>query len=102
MKTVEGLIQNIKFLHAEFGRKAADNNLLDSDGFVLDAQELVSWYLSCHNRLDKVKPKVGLKTEHPERVLEAGTIGTVMHDTLYTLQTTLQNVGLDNSETNPT
>ena len=38
VKTVEGLIQDIKFLHAAFRRKAADNNLLDSDGFVLDAQ----------------------------------------------------------------
>ena len=75
--------------------------MLDSDGFVLDAQELVSLYLLCHNRLDKVKPKVGVKSEDPEKVLEAGTIGTVMHDTLYTLQATLKNVGLD-KETNPT
>ena len=65
------------------------------------AQDLVNWYLACHNRLDKVKPKAGVKQEDPERVLEAGAIGTVMHDTLYTLQATLQNVGLD-KETNPT
>ena len=84
-KAVNGLIQDIKLIHAAFRRKAADNNLLDSEGFVSDAQELVIWYLSCYNRLDKVKSKVGLKTEDPERVLEAGPIGTVMHDTLYTL-----------------
>ena len=101
-KAVNGLIQDIKLIHANFRRKAADNNLLESEGFVADAQNLVGWYLSCYNRLDKIRPKVGLKTEDPSKVLEAGSIGTVMHDTLYTLEKTLQNVGLADRETNPT
>ena len=42
------------------------------------------------------------KSEDPANVLEAGSIGTVMHDTLYTLEKTLQNVGLADRETNPT
>ena len=67
-----------------------------------DAKNLVGWYLSCYNRLDKIRPKVGLKTEDPSNVLEAGSIGTVMHDMLYTLEKTLQNMGLADRETNPT
>ena len=101
-KAVNGLIQDIKLIHAQLGRKAADNNLLENEGFVADAQNLVGWYLSCYNRLDKIRPKVGLKSEDPLNVLEGGSIGTVMHDMLYTLEKTLQNVGLADRETNPT
>ena len=101
-KAVNGLIQDIKLIHQNFRRKAADNNLLEDEGFVADAQSLVSWYLLCYNRLDKIRPKVMLKSEDPSNVLEAGSIGTVMHDTLYTLEKTLQNVGLADRETNPT
>ena len=101
-KAVNGLIQDIKLIHQNFRRKAADNNLLEDEGFVADAQSLVSWYLLCYNRLDKIRPKVMPKSEAPANVLEAGSIGTVMHNTLYTLEKTLQNVGLADRETNPT
>merc|ERR1711917_218254 len=62
----------------------------------------VSWYLSCYNRLDKIRPKVMPKAEDPANVLEAGSIGTVMHNSLYTLEKTLQNIGLTDRDTNPT
>ena len=101
-KTVNGLVQDIKLIHQNFRRKAAENSLLEDEGFVADAQSLVSWYLSCYNRLDKIRPKVMPKSEDPANVLEAGSIGTVMHNTLYTLEKTLQNVGLADRETNPT
>ena len=64
-KTVNGLVQDIKLIHQNFRRKAAENSLLEDDGFVTDAQSLVSWYLSCYNRLDKIRPKVMPKSNGP-------------------------------------
>ena len=67
-KTVNGLVQDIKLIHQNFRRKAAENSLLEDEGFVADAQSLVSWYLSCYNRLDKIRPKVMPKSEDPANV----------------------------------
>ena len=100
--TVNGHVQDIKLLHQNFRRKAAENSLLEDEGFVADATGLVSWYLQCYNRLDKIRPKVMPKSEDPSNVLEAGSIGTVMHNSLYTLEKTLQNIGLTDRDTNPT
>ena len=100
--TVNGHVQDIKLLHQNFRRKAAENSLLEDEGFVADATSLVSWYLQCYNRLDKIRPKVMPKSEDPSNVLEAGSIGTVMHNSLYTLEKTLQNIGLTDRDTNPT
>ena len=58
-KSVDGLILDIKAVQAAFRRKTADNNLLDHEEFIEDAQELVSWYLSCYNRLDKLRGGTG-------------------------------------------
>ena len=99
-KSVDGLILDIKAVQAAFRRKAADNNLLDHEAFIEDAQELVSWYLSCYNRLDKLKPKGAIKVEEPSTGSETSTIGKIMSDTLIALQNTLKNTHLNNN-TNP-
>ena len=62
-KTVKGLILDIKALNASFRRMAAKNNLLDCEGFKVDAQELVDWHLSYNNRLVKLKVKRIIKVK---------------------------------------
>ena len=64
-KTEKRLILDIKALNASFRRMATKNNLLDREGFKVDAQELVGWHLSCNNRLVKLKLKGVIKVEVP-------------------------------------
>ena len=93
-KTIEGLILEIKQLHSSFRKKAAENGLTSNEDFQNDAREVVKWQMDSWNRLDKLKPKAMPNPAMPDQSQASNfnQQGNIMHDALYSLDRTLQNI----------
>ena len=68
--TVEGLILDLKQLHATFHKKAAENGLLSDANFQADARATIKWQIDIWNRLDKLKPRNMPNTAIPDQASE--------------------------------
>ena len=86
-RSIEGFILEIKELHSNFRKKAAENKLLADENFKADAIALVKWQMESWNRLDKLKPKA---VPDQSQTLTYQAQGNIMHDALYNLDQTLQ------------
>ena len=91
-RSIEGFILEIKELHSNFRKKAAENGLLTNKDFKTDAKELVRWQMDSWNRLDKLKPRAVTNPAIPDQsqTLTFQAQGNIMHDALYNLDQTLQ------------
>ena len=89
-KAVEGLIVDLKALHAAFRKKAAENGLLENEHFKADSRATVKWQLTIYNRLDKLRPSKMPISAVPDQASNSNQHGNLMHNTLYNLDLTLQ------------
>ena len=89
-KAVEGLILDLKALHAAFRKKAAENGLLENEHFKADSRATVKWQLTIYNRLDKLRPSKMPISAVPDQASNSDQHGNLMHNTLYNLDLTLQ------------
>ena len=53
---VEGLMLDLKEIHASFRKKVADAKLLQNEQFIEDSRAIVKWQLETWNKLDKLRP----------------------------------------------
>ena len=86
---VEGLMADLKVIHADFRKKAATNGLLQNEHFVEDARAIVKWQIDIWNKLDKLKPK-NMINPASGQAASVNQQGSVLHDALYNLDLTLQ------------
>ena len=86
---VEGLMADLKVIHADFRKKAAANGLLQNEHFVEDARAIVKWQIDIWNKLDKLKPK-NMINPASGQAASVNQQGNVLHDALYNLDLTLQ------------
>ena len=86
---VEGLMVDLKTIHADFRKKAAVNKLLDNEHFVEDARAIVKWQIDVWNKFDKLRPNKMqiLPASDPSNLNQQGN---ALHDTLFNLDRTLQ------------
>ena len=95
---VEGLMLDLKEIHASFRKKVADAKLLQNEQFIEDSRAMVKWQLETWNKLDKLRPKSqNLPATNATSNLNAQ--GNALHDTLFNLDRTLQKHN-DERETN--
>ena len=88
--SVESLILDLKQLHSNFRKKAAENGLTSNENFQADAREVIKWQIGIWNRLDKLKPRNMPNPAMPDQASNFNQQGNLMQDTLYNLDRTLQ------------
>ena len=85
---VNGLMIDLKALNAAFRKKIVDNGLLNDPSFKEDSKEILRWQIDVYNRLKKLKPsKIQVV---PEERLSFNQNESLLSDTLYNLERTLQ------------
>ena len=85
---VDGLMVDLKALNAAFRKKIVDGGLLNDPSFKEDSKEILSWQINVYNRLDKIKP--AKMQAIPEQRLNLNQNESLLSDTLYNLERTLQ------------